>query len=151
MYLTYNQPGNTNLVIESIIRTIIDIYDGQLSTVPPILFLQLDNTSSTNKNNIQMVYHAALVDLGLFREVWINFLPVGHTHEDIDQMFSSLAHAFDARPPRSLREMVEIIRSIKRGGACGSTETVFGSSKISLGGVKPIIMDKALVYKVPYV
>ena len=148
VFLSYNQPGNTNTVIETIIRTIVDLYGGELKKVPPILFLQLDNTSSTNKNNIQMVANAALVELGIFREVWISFLMVGHTHEDIDQMFSCLAHAFDARPPRSLREMCAIIRSIKPGGFCGSRETVHGVCKETLGGIKPIILDKVVDYKV---
>ena len=36
-------------------------------------------------------YLACLVAWGLTREVTLSYLPVGHTHEDIDQFFSHLA------------------------------------------------------------
>ena len=95
---------------------------GDLNKVPPILFVQLDNTSSTNKNNMQVAAMAALVELGIVREVWVNFLPKGHTHEDIDQMFSVISHAFDYNPPRSLPEMMEIIRNIGKDARADSGE-----------------------------
>lgn len=36
-------------------------------------------------------YFGILVYLMIFTEIIISFLPVGHTHEDIDQFFSRLA------------------------------------------------------------
>lgn len=35
-----------------------------------------------------MAFLYALIDTGLFKEIRVSFLPVGHTHTDIDQMFS---------------------------------------------------------------
>ena len=55
---------------------------------PPTLYLQLDNTCKENKNRFLFGYCAMLVRLGLFEKVVVGFLPKGHTHEDIDQMFS---------------------------------------------------------------
>ena len=40
------------------------------------------------QNRYLFAYAHMLVDMGLFQEVEINFLPVGHTHCDIDQLFS---------------------------------------------------------------
>src|SRR5690606_34082275 len=56
-----------------------------------ILYLQLDNTSKDNKNQTVFGYLSWLVKKGTFREIYVNFLPVGHTHEDIDQLFSVIS------------------------------------------------------------
>ena len=55
--------------------------------LPPILILQLDNASGDNKNRYVFAFCSLLVSKGIFREVYINFLIVGHTHEDIDALF----------------------------------------------------------------
>jgi hypothetical protein len=36
-------------------------------------------------------YLKSLVDCGVFENIYVSFLPVGHTHCDIDQMFSRIA------------------------------------------------------------
>ena len=63
-------------------------FDNDLE-MPSILFLQVDggceNTSHT--------FHALceqLVRDGVFKEIHVNRLPVGHTHEDIDALFGVL-------------------------------------------------------------
>lgn len=81
-----NFKHGTNVTIESMYRVLADlVLDGPL---PPRLFLQLDNTSKQNKSKFMIGWLAYLVQLGLFRVIVVSFLPVGHTHEDIDQMFS---------------------------------------------------------------
>ena len=35
-------------------------------------------------------YHRSLIMRGVFKEITLSCLPVGHTHEDIDQLFSRL-------------------------------------------------------------
>ena len=62
-----------------------------------VLFLQLDNTASENRNNTMLQYCALLVQTGVFRKVEIHFLMVGHTHEDVDQMFSRISYNFKRR------------------------------------------------------
>lgn len=52
------------------------------------LVLQLDNTVAENKNNILTAMAAALVDTGVVRTVTLVFMMVGHTHNEIDQVFS---------------------------------------------------------------
>jgi hypothetical protein len=49
--------------------------------LPKVLLLQLDNTARENKNKYVMAFLAFLVDTGVFEEIWVNFLLVGHTHE----------------------------------------------------------------------
>ena len=48
-------------------------------------------SSRENKNRYVFGYCGLLVKCGLFKEVNVHFLPVGHTHEDIDQLFSRIA------------------------------------------------------------
>ena len=58
--------------------------------LPEVLYLQLDNVYS-NKSKTLMRYCNWLVDTGIFKKVKVCFLLVGHTHENIDQMFSRLS------------------------------------------------------------
>jgi hypothetical protein len=53
----------------------------------PVLNIQLDNACSNNKNRYVFSLFSLLVYKGVFRKVYVNFLLVGHTHEDIDAMF----------------------------------------------------------------
>ena len=57
-------------------------------SLPPTLYLQLDNCGRENKNRFIFSFCALLVKLGIFKKIKVSFLMVGHTHEDIDQMFS---------------------------------------------------------------
>ena len=62
--------------------------DGKL---PGTLYLQLDNTSKQCKGRFLIGFLGYLVYKGLFKTIVLSFLPVGHTHEDIDQFFSRLS------------------------------------------------------------
>ena len=55
--------------------------------LPPTLTLQLDNACGDNKNRWVFAFCSLLVHKGVFREIFINFLIVGHTHDDIDALF----------------------------------------------------------------
>ena len=59
----------------------------ELVPLPPTLTLQLDNASGNNKNRWVFAFCSLLVFRGIFHEIYINFLIVGHTHEDIDALF----------------------------------------------------------------
>lgn len=50
--------------------------------------LQVDNTVSENKNNHLLGFLAAMVGRGVMKTVTLNFMMVGHTHIEIDQVFS---------------------------------------------------------------
>ena len=55
--------------------------------LPPILNVQMDNTTSDNKNRFVFCFWSLLVTNKIFREVYVNFMIVGHTHDDIDALF----------------------------------------------------------------
>lgn len=57
---------------------------------PVHLILQADNTVAQTKNQYASAFCSQMVGLGKFCTVTMNFLMVGHTHEDIDQLFSLL-------------------------------------------------------------
>ena len=55
--------------------------------LPPILNVQMDNATGNNKNKYVFAYWSLLVAKRIFREVYVNFMIVGHTHDDIDALF----------------------------------------------------------------
>ena len=75
---------SSNMTI-AILMNILYMYKDSL---PPVLYLQMDNCGRENKNRFVFAFCALLVELGVFRKIKVSFLMVGHTHEDVDQMFS---------------------------------------------------------------
>ena len=55
--------------------------------LPPILHVQMDNATGDNKNRYVFCFWSLLVAKKIFREVYVNFMLVGHTHDDIDALF----------------------------------------------------------------
>ena len=55
--------------------------------LPPILNVQMDNATGDNKNRFVFYFWSLLVANKIFREVYVNFMIVGHTHDDIDVLF----------------------------------------------------------------
>ena len=83
-FLTYpNMHNNPNLTV-TVMQRVLQTWKGLL---PPILYVQLDNTARENKNSTMFGYLSMLVDMGIFEKIKVNFLLVGHTHDHIDQMF----------------------------------------------------------------
>lgn len=105
---TFLLPGHVkqghDVTIEVIWRIINDILDTE-GKLPPILLLQLDNTSKQNKGRFLFAFLALLVHHGVFEKILVSFLPVGHTHEDIDQMFSRFATYLRTHKAYSRTEM----------------------------------------------
>lgn len=52
------------------------------------LVVQVDNCVGENKNHILIGYLASLVGRGIIGNVQVQFMPIGHTHILIDQIFS---------------------------------------------------------------
>ena len=80
---------NPNLVTSLLYHHLYESFKAG-KTRPPILYLQADNCYKKNKNKYTMGFCALLVALGWFDEVYMSFLPTGHTHEDINKLFSHL-------------------------------------------------------------
>ena len=55
--------------------------------LPPTLRVQLDNCAKDNKSRYVFAYWSLLVAKGIFKKVFVSFLLVGHTHDDIVSSF----------------------------------------------------------------
>ena len=107
--------GN-NITVQALWDTIVKIKtkNGKL---PPVLFLQLDNTTKSCKGRYLMAFLALLVEHNVFKKIVLSFLPVGHTHEDIDQFFSCISRTlrfYDAHSRLSLAHCIK--RSFRKWG-----------------------------------
>ena len=88
--------GGSNVTIHCLnesLKRMQQAYKDAKMKWPGIWFLQLDNTTKENKNQFVLGWLQTLVDAGVFDEIYVSFLPVGHTHEDIDQRFSVISRA----------------------------------------------------------
>ena len=110
---TFLLPGHVaqghDVTIEVLWRVINDVQSEE-GRVPPVLLLQLDNTTKQNKGRFLFAFLALLVHHNVFDKVLVSFLPVGHTHEDIDQMFSRFAEYLRGHNARSRAEMADAMR-----------------------------------------
>ena len=97
-------PKDPNLTIAILLDVLnrIDSHD-------EVLYLQMDGASGENKNKYVLMFCACLVQLGVFKKVKISFLPVGHTHEDIDQMFSRFSIALRAKGANTAQACAELL------------------------------------------
>ena len=104
---------DSNLNLTCLHHTLVKLLDSYApGTAPRVLYLQVDG-GSENKNQWMISYLALLIELGIFDKIKMCFLPVGHTHEDIDQAFSRIATYLNKHDALSYDEFVEAItRSI---------------------------------------
>jgi hypothetical protein len=75
----------TNVTSEIVHRVLLATLEAE-GGLPPVLHLQLDNTAN---QCLPMGCH--LVAQGVFEQVTLSYLPVGHTIDEIDQLFSLVA------------------------------------------------------------
>lgn len=107
VFLTYpNIHNDVNLTIH-VIQHILNTWVGVL---PPILYVQLDNTSRENKNKFLMAYLYMLVEMKIFQKIKVGFLLVGHTHDQIDQMFSKFSSRLNKQRAFRLNTLTDILR-----------------------------------------
>ena len=101
------QPHGASAFCEVLTRTIqhvMDICRRDHIQPPEHLVVQSDNTTSQAKNSEAGMFLATVVGRKQMLSAILNFLIVGHTHEDIDQLFSVLLalvvrrHQFHAPP-----------------------------------------------------
>ncbi len=107
-----NVPKDGNFVPNVLLR-VLDIYKEENGYLPPVLYLQLDNTCRENKNKFVFSVLSYLVAMGVFKKIKVNFLVVGHTHEDIDQYFSVVSKGLVRNHPRTFPHMqrtVDLLR-----------------------------------------
>ena len=81
----YNR--RTNVTIEIVHLVLLETLEAE-NALPPALHLQLDNTTKQCKSRYLQGCLSQLVAQGVFEQVTMSYLPVGHTLEDIDQLFA---------------------------------------------------------------
>jgi hypothetical protein len=79
-YWNWDNIAKDGNLVPHILLDYIDHLMQSRGCVPPVLYLQLDNTCRENKNKFVMAFLSYLVYLGIFRKIKVNFLLVGHTH-----------------------------------------------------------------------
>ena len=73
--------------------------------LPPVLYLHLDNCGRENKNRYVLALNHLLVEKGVFVKVKMSFLPVGHTHDDVDQFFSRINSVLTRRNIMTIQDL----------------------------------------------
>ena len=105
-----NIAGDPNLTIECLQRT-LEWVEEVRGTLPPQLYVQVDNCWRENKNSSLVNWLASLVERGLFPGgIELGFLPVGHTHNEVDQIASRISVALrrrDIHTPAQLMAMLK--------------------------------------------
>ena len=84
-----HEPQGHNTTIQVLHHILCNL--AKKGPLPKVLKLQVDNTTKQNKGQYLYGYLDLLVEYGVFESVEVSFLPVGHTHEDIDQFFSRIS------------------------------------------------------------
>ena len=92
--------------------------------LPPKLWLQMDNTAKDNKNHYLVGYCGLLLAEGVFEEVEVNFLPVGHTHQEIDQTFCLVSKKLKEHGALSIPDLMEVTKG------AWTNHKVIGSGRI---------------------
>lgn len=84
VFLNYPNLHNDGNLTVTILQRVLNEWEQRPGGLPPVFYLQLDNTSRENKNNLLMTYLHMLVKKKVFKKIKVGFLLVGHTHDQID-------------------------------------------------------------------
>lgn len=106
--MTEEHQTGANHIVESLHRFLMD--RSLYSEVPPTLYLQFDNCTRENKNRFFLAYVECLVRWKVFKQIDVSFLPIGHTHEDIDQAFSTTSKRLQVHDAITLRDLQDQVR-----------------------------------------
>eukprot|EP00798_Chlamydomonas_sp_ICE-L_P032867 gene32867-biopygen13906 len=66
----------------------------------------MDNAAKDNKNAFMFAYLSLLVELGWFEQVYVHFLPPGHTHSNLDQKYSVISQALKNKDVFTLDHLI---------------------------------------------
>eukprot|EP00105_Crassostrea_gigas_P042039 XP_019926187.1 PREDICTED: uncharacterized protein LOC105336278 [Crassostrea gigas] len=94
---------STNLTLSVLLSVIYMLRE----SLPDVFYLQMDNCARENKNRYLLAFMAYLVGKGVFRKIKVSFLMVGHTNEDIDQVFSKFSHWLCKHAAMTLEKLME--------------------------------------------
>ena len=104
-----NIAGDPNWTIQCLYN-VLKHEERERDRLPPVLYLQLDNCTRENKNTYLFAYLCWLVERHVFEEVFVSYLPTGHTHFDPDQFASRMSVAMQHSDILSLMEYIQLIK-----------------------------------------
>ena len=110
MFFLDEYKKNPNLILTCFYLHILKHFQYSASH-PPILWLQSDNCFKENKNQWMLAFSTWLVHLGWFQEVMIFMLPSGHTHIDINQMFSTFSIYLNSHSVEFVTDLAEALKA----------------------------------------
>lgn len=121
--------GGANNNIEGLRRTLAREF--ATSHIPRTIYVQADNASD-NKCWTVLLFFGMLVHHGYTAEVYFSFLLVGHTHEDIDALFSVISrffrqipnHAIEGKTPQSFQAEMAAALAERFVAECDTMESV---------------------------
>ena len=121
--------GGANNNIEGLRRTLATEF--ATSHIPRTIYVQADNASD-NKCWTVLLFFGMLVHHGYTAEVYFSFLLVGHTHEDIDALFSVISrffrqipnHAIEGKTPQSFQAEMAAALAERFVAKCDTMESV---------------------------
>ena len=108
--------GDPNWTIETLYRALRAEEIRRPEGLPKTFYLQVDNCFRENKNTYLFAWLCWLVERGVFDEVFVSFLPTGHTHFDPDQFASRIAVAVRFRNVKTVEEYLALIKECWRDG-----------------------------------
>jgi len=82
---------DSNLSLSIIMDSIINALSKCSVVRPHTLYIQTDNASKEAKNKHFFILMSHLIKYNWFKEIYLNCLPPGHTHGEIDREFSKWA------------------------------------------------------------
>lgn len=107
--MSHKFPADPNTTIEVLQRTLTKL--SEEGPLPRKFYLQMDNCVRENKNQALFAYLSWLVQRNIFDSIEVSFLPVGHTHEDIDQVWSRTGIALAAQNVCCQEELFALIEN----------------------------------------
>eukprot|EP00873_Tetraselmis_striata_P039489 jgi/Tetstr1/459753/TSEL_005106.t1 len=75
----------------------------------PYIRIQMDNTVTENKNRNVAALCNWLVSIGICDVIHLVFLPVGHTHERVDQIFSRICLALSRSSAYTIEAFLDLV------------------------------------------
>ena len=88
-YLNHDHYENASNLVISVIFKLINVFLNDHGRLPRHLKIFSDNCWRENKNRYVFSFLAELVDLGIFESASMDFLCVGHTGNEVDQVRST--------------------------------------------------------------
>ncbi|XP_019628130.1 PREDICTED: uncharacterized protein LOC109472715 [Branchiostoma belcheri] len=102
-------PHDTNLTLNFLTDILVQAAEEKEGHLPPVLYIQMDNKAGECKNRWILAYCCALVHLDIVKKVKVSYLMVGHTHEDIDQLFSKIQSLLRRKSATTMDALLQVI------------------------------------------